>query len=88
MSKDWTLFNVKYFAIPMTSLVFGLVIGFGIANSKKKPTKNYPIEVNVYWETEQTQHYPTMDADSVKGDTIYKDGLGIVSKNIKNVIFK
>ena len=28
MKKDeWTTFNVKYFALPMTALVFGLVIG-------------------------------------------------------------
>ena len=53
-----------------------------------KPTKKYPIKVSCYWETNQTSSYPTMDADSVKGDTIYKDGLGIVNKNIKNVSFK
>ena len=88
MSKDWTLFNVKYFAIPMTSLVFGLVIGFSIANSKKKPTKHYPIEVRCHWETSQSSYYPTMEADSVKGDTIWKDGNRIVNKNIKNVLFK
>jgi len=85
--KDWSTFNVKYFAVPMTMLVFGIVIGFGIANSKKKSSKQYPIEVQCHWETEQTSHYPSMEADSVKGDTIYKDGLRIVNKNIKNVIF-
>jgi hypothetical protein len=34
------------------------------------------------------QSYPTMEADSVKGDTIWKDGNKIVNKNIINVIFK
>jgi len=29
-----------------------------------------------------------MEADSVKGDTIWKDGLNIVNKNIINVNFK
>jgi hypothetical protein len=29
-----------------------------------------------------------MEVDSVKGDTVYKDGLGIVNKNIKNIKFK
>ena len=86
--KDWTTFNLKYLAIPFTMLVFGMVIGFGLSESKKKPTKKYPIEVSCYWETGQASHYPTMEADSVKGDTIYKDGLGIVNKNIKNVKFK
>ncbi len=28
------------------------------------------------------------DADSVKGDTIWKDGISIVNKNIVNVSFK
>ncbi len=30
MSDDWTTFNVKYYAIPITALVFGIVIGFGL----------------------------------------------------------
>lgn len=86
--KDWTTFNVKYFALPMTALVFGLVIGFGLSESKKKPSKHYPIEVKLHWETDQGAGYPTMDADSVKGDTVYKDGNSIVVKNIINIQFK
>lgn len=53
-----------------------------------KTTKHYPILVSCYWETNTTASFPTMEADSVKGDTIYKDGLKIVNKNIKNVSFK
>jgi hypothetical protein len=86
--KDWTAFNVKYFAAPFTMLVFGIVIGFGISDSKKKPTKQYPIEVQCHWSADGSQGYPTMEADSVKGNTIYKDGLGIVSNNIINIKFK
>lgn len=86
--KDWDLFNVKYFAIPMSMLVFGMVIGFGLCSSKKKPKKEYPIEVQCYWSTDGYQGYPSMDVDSVKGDTIWKDGLSIVNKNINNVSFK
>ena len=87
--KDWSAFNVKYFAVPMTALVFGLVIGFGLASStNKQPTKEYPIEVQCHWSTNLYQDYPNMEADSVKGDTIWKDGLNIVSKNIINVQFK
>jgi hypothetical protein len=86
--KDWTAFNVKYFAVPFTMLVFGVVIGFGLSDSKKKPTKHYPIEVECHWSTGYAQGYPTMEADSVKGNTIYKDGLGIVSNNIINIKFK
>jgi len=86
--KDWTTFNVKYLAIPFTMLVFGMVIGFGLSESKKKPSKNYPIEVQCYWETNGYQSYPTMECDSIKGDTLWKDENKIVTKNIINVVFK
>tara|TARA_R110000868_G_scaffold385008_1_gene652718 strand:+ start:109 stop:375 length:267 start_codon:yes stop_codon:yes gene_type:complete len=88
MRDEWNTFNVKYFAIPMTALVFGLVIGFGISDSKKKPSKNYPIEVQCHWSTNGYSSYPKMECDSVKGDTIYKDGLMIKSKTIINVSYK
>jgi hypothetical protein len=88
MNRDWSTFNVKYFAIPMTMLVFGMVIGFGICNSKKKPIKIHPIEVRCVVQTDGWSNFPTMDADSVKGDTIYKNGISIVNKNILNIQFK
>ena len=87
MKDEWQVFNIKYLVVPMCMLIGGLVIGFGISDSKKKKTKHYPIEVRCHWETDQSAGYPTMDADSVKGDTIYRDGLKIVSKNIINVQF-
>ena len=86
--RDWSAFNVKYFAIPMTALVFGIVIGFGISDSKKKPIKNYPIEVICHIETNNYMDNPIMLADSVKGDTIYKNGISIVNKNILHLQFK
>jgi len=86
--KDWTTFNVKYLAIPFTMLVFGMVIGFGLSESKKKPSKKYPIEVQCYWSTNGYQSYPTMECDSIKGDTIWKDGNKVVNKNIINVSFQ
>tara|TARA_R110000868_G_scaffold156340_1_gene383060 strand:+ start:1530 stop:1799 length:270 start_codon:yes stop_codon:yes gene_type:complete len=89
MSKDWSAFNVKHFAIPMTMLVFGVVIiGFVISDSKKKPIKQYPIEVKCHWETNGGGAYPTMECDSINGDTLYKDGLSIVPKNIISISFK
>jgi hypothetical protein len=88
MKDKWQHPDIKYLAVPFTMLVFGMVIGFGLSNSKKKPIKHYPIEVKCYWETSQASSYPTMEADSVKGNTIYKDGLGIVSNNILNIKFK
>lgn len=86
--KDWTTFNVKYLAIPFTMLVFGMVIGFGLSESKKKPSKKYPIEVQCYWSTNGYQSYPTMECDSIKGDTLWKDGNKVVNKNIINITFK
>ena len=86
--KDWTTFNVKYLAIPFTMLVFGMVIGFGLSESKKKPSKKYPIEVQCYWATNGYQSYPTMECDSIKGDTIWKDGNKVVNKNIINISFQ
>ena len=86
--NDWSAFNVKYLVVPFTMLVFGVVIGFGISDSKKKPTKKYPIEVQTHWSTDQGASYPIMEADSVIGDTIYKDGISIVNKNILNITFK
>ena len=86
--KDWTTFNVKYLAIPFTMLVFGMVIGFGLSESKKKPSKKYPIEVQCYWAANGHQSYPTMECDSIKGDTIWKDGNKVVNKNIINISFQ
>jgi hypothetical protein len=86
--KDWTAFNVKYLAVPFTMLVFGMVIGFGLSESKKKPTKRYPIEVQTHWHVGDHQGYVPMECDSVKGDTIYKDGLIIIEKNLTYIKFK
>ena len=88
MKEEWQLPVIKYLTVPFTMLVFGMVIGFAICNPKKKPTKHYPIEVECLWEKNQSSGYSTMEADSVKGNTIYKDGLCIVSNNILNIQFK
>jgi hypothetical protein len=88
MSKDWDTFSVKYFAVPMTALVFGMVIGLQLANSKKKPQKEYPVKVNVCYETKGYWYNDVVECDSVKGDTIYKDSLCIINKNIVNITFK
>jgi hypothetical protein len=85
--KDWKMYSeVKNACILVMVVSIGVLIGINLPDDK--PTKNYPIEVLTHWETSQSSYYPTMEADSVKGDTIYKDGLGIVNKNIKNVQFK
>jgi len=87
MKDDWTTFNVKYFALPMSALMIGMVIGFGICDSSKKK-KQYPIEVTCTYQTDTHWYSDYIKADSVKTDTIWKDGLSIVNKNIINVSFK
>ena len=88
MNKDWTAFNLKALAIPMTALICGVVIGFGISHSKKAPSKSYPIEVQCFWQTNGYSSYPTTLCDSIKGDTLWRDGNKIVTRNIINVSFK
>ena len=90
MSEDKELFPVKYFAIPITALVFGIVIGFGIAREtvSKKPQKEYPVKVDVCYETKGYWYNDVIECDSIKGDTIYKDSLSIINRNIVNITFK
>jgi hypothetical protein len=83
MKDEWTTFNVKYFAVPMTALVFGLVIGFGL-DSTNKPSKKYPIEVCLI----VGQAYQFMDVDSVVGNMAYRDGIKIKLDNVACIKFK
>jgi hypothetical protein len=82
--KDYT--TVKQVCILVAVICFGALLGINLPDSK--PTKHYPIEVQTHWQTDGYQGHPTMQADSVKGDTIWRDGLGIVNKNIINIEFK
>jgi len=84
--KDFTTNRFEIGILLVVLFAFGFIAGS--AFPKNKPTKRYPIEVQTHWQTNQASAYPTMQADSVKGDTIYKDGLGIVNKNIINIEFK
>lgn len=88
MDKEFKEINKKFFWYPIVMLVVGIVLGVTMPSSKPSKTKKYPIEVQCYWSTDGYQSYPTMDADSIKGDTIYKDGSMIINKNIINVSYK
>lgn len=70
---------IGFFATLVTCIAFFLSI---IDDSKK----DYPIGVIV----KHGSYGGTInfDADSVKSDTIYNNGLYIVNKNIINVVFK
>jgi len=83
---NWKQFNLHNF-VPILFFILGMIAGLIYPNDTK-PTKNYPIEVQTHWQTNQVSSYPTMEADSVKGDSIWKDGVMIINKNIKNVEFK
>jgi hypothetical protein len=67
--------------------MFGLALGYAFP-WKKKPKKEYPIEVQCYWSTSGYSSYPTMECDSIKGDTAWKDGNKITLKNVISVNFK
>mgnify|MGYP003660833540 CR=1 FL=1 len=82
--KYWSIWD---YLLPIIFFICGIIIGLNFP-SNTKPSKHYPIEVKLHWETGQSGGYPTMDADSVKGDTVYKDGNLIVVKNIINIQFK
>lgn len=84
---NWRQFNLWNLWVPMIFFIVGIFMGIMFPRNSK-PSKQYPIQVNCYWESGGMQSYPTMEADSVKGDTIWKDGNRIVNKNIINVTFK
>jgi len=67
--------------------IFAFAMGFAFPKNKE-PKKKYPIEVQSYWSTNGYSSYPTMECDSIKGDTLWKDGVRIVNKNIINVTFQ
>jgi hypothetical protein len=86
MDKEFKEINRGYLLYPIVTFVAGTLMGVGLCLLKQ--SKEYPITVRCYWSTDGVQSWPSMDADSVKGDTIYKDGLNIVNKNITNIEFK
>jgi hypothetical protein len=88
MTKDSLNTILKYFAFAIPVFIIGMITGGYIIDNERKPTKTYPIDVRCCWTTSQAASYPTMEADSVKGDTIYNDGIYIVNKNIINIQFK
>ena len=84
--KDFTTNRFEIGILLVVLFAFGFIIGY--AFPKNKPTKRYPIEVQTHWHVGDHQGYVPMECDSVKGDTIYKDGLIIVEKNLTYIKFK
>lgn len=83
---NWKQFNLHNF-VPILFFILGMIAGL-IYPRNSKPTKKYPIEVTTNYKCDNHWYLKYMEADSVKGDTIWKDGLNIVNKNIINVNFK
>lgn len=75
---------------PLLAFFIGGIIGISVIlySQKTTPTKHYPIQVQCYWETNGYQSYPNFECDSIKGDTAWKDGNKIVTKNIINISFQ
>ena len=82
--KDWT--TVKQICIFAMGVSIGVLICLNLR--EHKPIKQYPIEVQTYWAANGYSSYPNMECDSIKGDTLWKDGSKIVNKNIINISFK
>jgi len=84
---NWKQFNLHNFVPRLLFFILGMIAGL-IYPSDTKPTKEYPIEVTCSYENGHYYYSKYMEADSVKGDTIWKDGNKIVNENIINVTFK
>jgi hypothetical protein len=74
---------------PAVSCLIGMWFGANYFQAESEE-KEYPVEVHVLWPENQMEmeHTHKFEADSVKADTVYKDGLSIVNHNIINVVFK
>lgn len=84
---NWNKFNFHNLWIPMIFFVLGIIAGILFPHDCK-PQKEYPVEVEVCYQTKNYWYTKTIECDSLKGDTIYKDDLFVVNKNIVNVTFK
>ena len=84
---NWNKFNFWNFWAIMFAFIVGIIMGI-IFPRGSKPTKEYPIEVKTYFNVDGYYSAPIFEADSVKGDSIWKDGLIIRNKNIVNIEFK
>lgn len=85
---NWAKFNFWNLWFPFLMLGLGLMLGYVVGAMPKLPTKEYPIEVKTYFNVDGYYSTPAFKADSVKGDSIWKDGLMIRNKNIVNIEFK
>ena len=88
--KEYIKESTKRFVPAMFMLTVGICIGIAVSKSEKPKgkAKQYPIEVLTRWYSHQLTGGSTIECDSVIGDTIWKDGIELISKNIIEVKFK
>ena len=88
--KEYVKESAKCFLTAMAMLTAGICIGIAVSKSEKPKgkTKQYPIEVSTRWAWNGLGGGSSMECDSVVGDTIWKDGIKLISKNIIEVKFK
>jgi hypothetical protein len=84
---NWRKFNLKHLWYPLLCFIIGIIMGI-LFSRGSKPSKEYPVEVTACYETKNYWYTDYIECDSVKGDTIWKDGLSVINKNIKNIKFK
>ena len=85
---NWAKFNFWNLWFSFLMLGLGLMLGYVAGAMPRLPKKEYPITVTVCYQTKNYWYTEYMECDSIKSDTIWKDGLMIRNKNIVNTKFK
>lgn len=81
--------NAFKLALLVTGIGFFIYsIVYGMNSLDSKPRKKYPIEAQYVHSIGYNIISGTIECDSIKGDTLWKDGNKIINKNIRNVTFK
>jgi homoserine acetyltransferase len=70
------------------SLFIGFIVIYSILKSISNPSKKFKIIVQTAYTSGINIYTNSMDADSVRKDTIWNDGQYIINKNIVNILFK
>jgi len=69
-------------------LGIGYLFGFIVFGMPKLPQKEYALVAHLCYERAGYYSLPDIKCDSVKGDTIWRDGLQVINKHIVSVEYK
>jgi hypothetical protein len=64
-----------------------LIVMMSSCENKIENGKKYPIRIEQVWGDGIYIHNESFDVDSIRGDTLWKDGNHIKLNNIKNIKF-